>query len=139
VSEPQQCHMVGVAGGYNVLEFCGPSLHAVRVWSHRSFCRIAPGRECMRANTRTHINLKVTKVLLTESYRKILLTQRNRSRRKGYVSLVLLSDDFIYTDRVEINVLAAESSVSTQCSCYCCYMPLNLHGSVDFCKRLRCS
>ena len=47
VSAPQQCHMVGVVGGYNVLYGRDPSLLVGPVRDARSFGRIGPREKCM--------------------------------------------------------------------------------------------
>ena len=47
VSAPQQCHMVGVVGGYNVLYGRDPSLLVAPVRDARSFGRIGPREKCV--------------------------------------------------------------------------------------------
>ena len=47
VSAPQQCHMAGVVGGYNVLYVRHPSLLVAPVRGARNFGRIGPRGKCM--------------------------------------------------------------------------------------------
>jgi len=79
VSAPQQCHMIGVVGGYNVLMCRDPSLLVAPVRDARSFGRIGPREKFMNRLLYTCAP-KSQKEKKTESRIKLLHTQRDRSR-----------------------------------------------------------
>jgi len=79
VSAPQQCHMVGVVGGYNVLYGRDPSLLVGPVRDARSFGRIGPREKCMnRLLYRARPRYKKKRRRSRDN--KLLHTQRDRSR-----------------------------------------------------------
>ena len=79
VSAPQQCHMVGVVGGYNVLYGRDPSLLVAPVRDARSFGRIGPREKC------------VDRLLYTRAPKS--QKEKRRSREKNSFTLCVVGVD----------------------------------------------